>query len=258
MPNPYLEKIAEDAKKKTEKVNPLHKGAIGYASSVSATVASVPVIHHFGKDLEHQFSKANINKKDIESYVKAKNLRHAKRVEGEGFYASPHSHWGMDQAAKKKGWVPDKRGFKHRATVAASNDGIAMHEYGHAHSYKNGIKSLRTAKHAGYMAGSLASKPLGRLALALGATSDNDKVSKGSIAAAAVAHAPLLAEEARASISPYKHLKKTDPKKAKLFARAAGRAYGTYAASAAATVGGTVLARTLAQKARKDKAEGKM
>lgn len=258
MDNIYLEKIAEAKDKKKDSIGGVQKGATAYASSVAATVASVPVIKRLGTDLDKSFDKANITEHDVKSYVKAKGLRHVKRTGGPGAYFSPHTHGIVDKINSMKGGLfTSKPSGRHKATILADSHGVAMHEYGHAHSYRSGVKALRGIKHGGYMAGGLAASPLGRLALAGAATSKDDKVSKGAIGVAAAAHVPQLVEEARASISPYKHLKKTDSVKAKHFARAAGKAYGTYAASAAATVGSAVLARALAQKARKNAEKGK-
>lgn len=258
--NKYLEKVAE--KKERQNLSAVHKGAIGYGSTVVSGLAAVPVVHTLKKKMDSEIGQTKVTNADVASYQKAKNVRYAHRAEGEGSF---HNHFNTAseraQIKKKVGNSPlfskvTNPRPRHKARVEASNPAVAMHEYGHAHSFKSGAKKLRGVKFSGYAAGALATKPAGQLALALGATSDNDKVSKGSIAASAALTAPMLVEEARASISPYKHLKKTRGKKvANQFGKTMAKAFGTYATVAGATVGGTVLARSLSQKARREKAK---
>lgn len=249
--NKYLEKVA--SKKEKDSVGMAHKGGIAYVSGAAASMASYPVLHGLKKSMGKDLPKTKVTEGDVASYRKAKNLRHVKRHGGEGMYYSPHAVHLEAQANKNKFIKPSRNRL---GEIHATNPAVAMHEYGHAHSYKSGKKMLRGAKTGGYIASTAAHSPIGRLALAATATSKDDRKSKGAVAASVALSAPQLVEEARASISPYKHLKKTKGAAvAKQFGKTMGKAFGTYGVNAAATVGATVMARSWAKsvRAKKDK-----
>lgn len=251
--NKYLEKIAAIKEKpKKDSVGLASKAGIAYGSAAIGGAASVLPIKALSKNMQEDFAKTGVTEKDVKSYQKSKGLRHVPRTDGDGAYASPHNY----TVAEKEGGHPfgnakHEKMKRFGGKVYATNDAVAMHEYGHAHSYRQSGKTMRTAKFTGYLTGRMANTPLGRLALAGAATSKNDNVSKGAVAASALASVPMLHEEAKASISPYRHLKKTrGADVANKWGKVAGKAFGTYATTAAATVGGTMLARHLTQKVR--------
>lgn len=247
--NQYLVKVAASKEQKNkDSLGIAGKGLIAFGSAQGASAVASPFIRKIGKSTLRDMENTGVTASDVKSYQKANGLRHVPRSEGAGYYTPGFLHKFKDFAHEV-----ETKGKKYTGTVHATNDAIAMHEYGHARTARQYGKA-KALRNGAVMASVLSKTSIGKLALAATATSKDDKVSKGAVAASAALSLPLLHEEAAASIHPYKHLKKTrGADVAKKFGSAAGKAYGTYLLGAAATVGGTMLARTLSQKARAKK-----
>jgi hypothetical protein len=148
---------------------------------------------------------------------------------------------------------PGFRGVK-RPTVNAKGADLAMHEYGHAHSFNKYRKAIGGKGVRGkFIMHSLSQRSalgLGALAGGYAATSDNEKVRKAAPYAVAASALPMLVEEAQASLSPAKHLLKTrGASVAKKFLKKMAPAYGTYLAATATGVGAASWAKHVKNKA---------
>lgn len=237
MNNPYLEKIAEKKGKENEKegYSGFRRAGIVLASSMLPSAVAAPVTQH----LAHSSIGANmesITEKDVASYRKARNLRHVT--------------WDKSQSPMGGHYVPSAMS-KGKPIVVTDKPFIAMHEHGHAHSF-NSSRKLGTlkAKLGGTIASNaLIARQMGTMAGAYAATSSNEKVRNATPYVVGAAAAPMLVEEARATIDPYNHLRKTRGKElANKFLKKMAPAYGTYVTLAGAAVGSSALAKHLTEK----------
>lgn len=245
--NVYLEKAAALVDKKRDDIHGMKRVGTVVGSSALAFSASVPGQVDLVNKLKSNWKsdkKSPITEADVQSYRKAKNLRHVERFDA----SSPVHSYYMAPTGKAGGIK--------KPQVHSSHPEAALHEYGHAHSFNTSRKAFGTkgtsARHTLNLISRKATGKFGMLGGAYAATSDNEKVRKAAPYAVAAGTAPLLVEEARASISPIKHIYKTRGKAAaKHLAKNLAPAFGTYALSAAAAVGGVALAKHFKEKAIK-------
>lgn len=238
--NPYLEKIAAEKSKKDD-IHGWKRAGTVVGTTVAPIAAAAPVSIGLARKAFGS-SKSHLSEADVKSYVKAKNLRHVER------------HYTPDMGAQYHPSGPAKMGMGKRPRVFGENPEALLHEYGHAHSSNQTRKKFgklgSRAKWTGIMASQKAVTGIGGLVGAYAATSDNKKARKYAPAAVAAAATPLLVEEARATLSPVKHLWKTKGKAAAgHLLKKLAPAYGTYAVAAGAAVGGTSLAKHIKNKA---------
>lgn len=233
-------------KPKRDKVHGWNRAGTVLGSAMLASTATMPANIFLAKKAFGTPSTGGVKESDVKSYVKSKNLRHVKRVEVHDMGAH------FMPAGMKSGL-----GKLKRPMVAGTGPEALLHEYGHAHSTNStrrafGKKGIK-AKWAGIAVGQNSVKGFGGLVGAYAATSDNETARKYAPAAVAAGAAPLLIEEARATLSPAKHLWKTKGKAvAGQFLKKLAPAYGTYATAAAAAVASPVIARHFKNKAIKE------
>lgn len=240
--NVFLEKIASEKKK--DSMHGWTRTGTVVGSSLLASAASVPVnlglLGNWKKKLK---GTSGVTEADVDSYRKKKNLRHVTRT-GNASYDLDHQGHFMFSGG---------RGNK-RPYVHAKSPDVAMHEYGHANNFNKyrkaaGSKGLK-AKVIMHSLSQRSALGLGGLAGAYAATSDNKKARDIAPYAVAASTVPMLAEEARATLSPAKHLLKTrGAKVAKSFLKKMAPAYGTYVAAAGTAAGTAVLAKHFKNKA---------
>lgn len=141
------------------------------------------------------------------------------------------------------------------AYLKSSSNHIALHELGHAHShFSTTSEKLRKAKNLGYGLSKLSltglravPAPIAAMAGTAVALSGegSDYTAVGTAIPAAMA-APMLVEEARASVDPYRFLRKHGtPTQAKAFGKSMGKAFGTYGAMAAGSILTPLLAKSI-------------
>lgn len=213
-------------------------GVVAGTGTLTSAMAA-PVAGYLGKKAFGAKSSGAVTEADVKSYVRSKNLRHVDRHETHDMGAHYH---------------PSGMAGKKRPHVAGTGPEALLHEYGHAHSSNATRKKFGKAgskiKWGGIVAGQNSVKGFGALAGAYAATSDNEKVRKYAPAAVAVGAAPLLVEEARATLSPAKHLWKTKGKAAAgHLLKKLAPAYGTYVAATGAAVGAASWAKHIKNKA---------
>lgn len=230
-------------KPKRDDIRGWKRAGVVLGASTVVPAAAAPATIYLGKKAFGTPSSGHVTDADVSSYVKAKNLRHVKR-HGTSYFDSD-----MNASYHPSGISGIKRPI-----VNAKGPEAALHEYGHAHSSNVTRKKLgkigSKVKWGGILASQQSIKGVGALAGAYAATSDNEKVRKYAPAAVAAAAAPLLVEEARATLSPAKHLWKTKGKAAAgHLLKKLGPAYGTYVAAAGASVGAASLAKHIKNKA---------
>jgi hypothetical protein len=236
--NVYLEKVASSKDRKRDNIHGWTRAGAVIGSSLAAGVVATPVAHALTHAVKKGWeSPSSYTEADVKSYVKAKNVRHATR--------SGTSSYDNDLTAHYH--PPGINGYK-RPNVHAKSPTTALHEYGHAHSFNRARKAFgRTGTKLHYgsiIASQKLTVGIGGLAGAYAATSDNDKARKYAPAAVAASTVPLLVEEARASLSPAKHLWKTRGRKvAGEFLKKMAPAYGTYLAAAGTAVGTASIAK---------------
>ncbi len=127
-------------------------------------------------------------------------------------------------------------------TIHSKGNLTGMHEMGHAHSFNSSTPQMRKAKTIAY---GLGRNQLGVLAGSVIALHGDSKESTAAgTAVAAASMAPMLIEEGRASIDPHNFIKKHGtPAQSKAFGRTMGKAFGSYAALAAAGAATPYLSR---------------
>lgn len=231
--------VKEAAEKKRDDIHGWKRAGVVAGTFMGSAVAATPASIVLAKTAFGTKSSGKVTEADVQSYRRAKNLRHVKRQEVHDMGAHYHPS-GM--AGVK---VPH---------VAGTGPEALLHEYGHAHSSNATRRKLGNmgskAKWGGIVVGQNAVKGFGAVAGAYAATSDNEKVRKYAPAAVGVAAAPLLIEEARATLSPAKHLWKTKGKAAAgHLLKKLAPAYGTYAVATGAAVGAASWAKHIKNKA---------
>lgn len=237
--NPYLEKVAAEKEKK--KTSTLKNVGMGLASAQASFTVGSLAAQPLARSAMNQKGEA-ASAEHVKSYVRKNNLRHVNRYKGH--FAESH-------------YAPPGTNFNKRPTIVAADNDVALHEYGHAKSFGSRRKSkLGMASSRARFASAVSSKMgIGAVAGGLMGASDNEKVRKASPYVAAASVAPMMVEEARATLHPYKHLRQVAGKAtANKFLRKMGPAYGSYAAVSAGVVGSAVMAkkwkeRTLEKKA---------
>jgi hypothetical protein len=241
--NIYLEKIASTEKKRDHIHGWTRTGTV-VGTTAGAIALSTPINHGLVR-AAHKGLAGNsaVTESDVNSYRKSKNLRHVIRG-GNGMF---------DHELAAHYLPPGFRGVK-RPTVNAKGADLAMHEYGHAHSFNKYRKAIGGKGVRGkFIMHSLSQRSalgLGALAGGYAATSDNEKVRKAAPYAVAASALPMLVEEAQASLSPAKHLLKTrGASVAKKFLKKMAPAYGTYLAATATGVGAASWAKHVKNKA---------
>lgn len=244
MTNIYLEKIASTEKKRDGMHGWKRTGTV-LGSTIGAGIAASPISVGLGHLASKGYSKnVGITEADVHSYRKAKNLRHVARQGNTGFDYDAHGRY-----------LPSGTGGIKRPIVSAHSPEVALHEYGHAHSFNKYRKTLGSKGIIGkkIMHNLSAQGAVLGLSGAIGAyaaTSDNEKVRKAAPYAVAASAIPMLAEEAMANVSPAKHLLKTRGRKTALnFLAKRSAPYGTYVAATAAGVGTALLAKHFKNKA---------
>lgn len=243
--NKYLIKIAENKKDPGEKTRSrLAAASLGFGgAALGSQIAAAPMGIGF---MVNQHKDTGVGYADVRSYTKAKNLRHVLQSEND------HNVNQFMPGFKTKG------GSKTSISPIASfsNPDAGMHEMGHAHSFNKARKrKLLGPKFGTYAASAkLGIGPLGMIAGAAAGSSKNEKVSKAAPYIMGAVAAPTLIEEAKATISPYRHLRKTRGSGvANKFLKKLAPAYGTYVAGAAGSIGAAMLARKLSKDSRKPK-----
>ncbi len=237
--NQYLDK--EAAEKKRDKIHGWRRAGTVLGTTQATTMAGgVASLGLLQKIKKQEKTHSPLTENHVKSYVKKKDLEHVNRVHADHF---TEAHYNPNDSHFGKG--PYVRGHSPEAI---------LHEYGHAHSYNNAAKKVgkgfAKARFGSIIASQKSVMGIGGLAGAYAATSDNEKVRKYAPAAVAASTVPLLAEEARASLSPIKHLYKTEGKAAaKHLAKRLAPAFGTYVAGAAAAVGAASWAKHIKNKA---------
>ncbi len=233
--------IKEAADKKKDDIRGWKRAGVVAGTTMGTLAASMPFNVALVKSSlgSKKSSSGKVTEADVHSYVKAKNLRHVRREQLSDISAHYHPA-GMN-------------GFK-RPYVAGNGPEALLHEYGHAHSNNSTRKKFGSkvskAKFGSIIASQKAVMGIGALAGGYAATSDNEKVRKYAPAAVAAAATPLLVEEARATLSPAKHLWKTKGKTAAgHLLKKMGPAYGTYALAAGTAVGAASWAKNIKNKA---------
>ena len=249
--NPYLEKVA--AQKSKDDIRGMKRAKVVAGTSLGAYAASFAPSVGLIKTLRSQkTSPLDPTHDDVKSYRNAKNLRHVSRPSwGRNFNRSPH-------------YVPPaKMAGSHmaRPTIVGDEPKSLLHEYGHAHSFNKTRKKFGNKGTIGkYVGINLSQRSISKFGIvggAYAATSDNEKVRKYAPAAVAAATVPLMVEEARATLSPAKHLLKTKGKDAaKHFLKKLAPAYGTYAVAAGTAVGAASWAKHIKNKAVAKSSEG--
>lgn len=238
MSNPYLEKVASSEEKNKDKIKGWKRAGTVIGTSMAGTVGGQALGLTALPAIRKSNPKSRVTEADLKSYVRAKKLRHIVRNDGPDLGAHYHPA-GI-------------KGFK-RPHVTGSSPEILMHEYGHAHSINGTRKRFGSKGVKGKFAGISAAQQVvmgpGTFAGTYAATSNNEKVRKYAPVAVAAATTPLLVEEARASISPVKHLWKTKGRGAAMdMLKRVGPAYGTYVAGAAGAVGAAKWAQHIKNK----------
>lgn len=233
--------VKEAAEKKRDDIHGWKRAGVVVGTTFGTAAASTPANIALVKMSlgSKKPSNGKVTEADVKSYVKAKNLRHVERHELSDVGAHYHPA-GM-------------RGIK-KPYVAGTGPEALLHEYGHAHSNNSTRKKFGSrvskAKFGSILASQKAVMGLGALAGGYAATSDNEKARKYAPAAVAAAATPLLVEEARATLSPAKHLWKTKGKAAAgSLLKKMGPAYGTYALAAGTAVGAASWAKHVKNKA---------
>ena len=242
--NIFLEKIASEKKK--DQMHGWTRAGTVAGTTLAGTLATAPLQMGLSSLAMKGYSKpSRVTEADVNSYRKAKNLRHVLRTGNTWHSPDHHGRYAPSGAASK------------RPFVSANSPEVAMHEYGHAHSFNKYRKSLgsKGLKVKGIMHGISSQATLLGLAGAAGAyaaTSDNEKARKVAPYAVAASALPMLVEEAHANLSPAKHLLKTRGSRvAAGFLAKRSLPYGTYLAATAAGVGTTMLTKHLKEKAIK-------
>lgn len=240
MANKYLEKIA--AKQKKDHVPLSDRAEIAIGSAIASPLlfdSPKPVLMRKFESMENATSSEHLN-----SYRTKKDLWHI---------PTKHVH-----SARESGYVPPEYAKKHKSieTIFHHDSDTGLHEFGHAHSYtkfKNSkIHRIRQATQRFSRSG-LVGGGAGLLGASM-AVSNNKRVRDAAPYTTAAIAAPTLIEEARASLSPYKHLRETVGKDvANKFLKRMAPAYGTYALTAAGAVGSAVLAKSLYNHVNKKK-----
>lgn len=230
--------VKEAAAKKKDDVHGFKRAGVVMGTAMGTAVASAPVSVVLAKKAFGK-SESKLTEADVQSYRKAKNLRHVDRQTVHDMGAHYH---------------PAGMAGKKRPHVAGTGPEALLHEYGHAHSSNTTRKKFGNigskVKWTGIGVSQHSVKGLGAIAGAYAATSDKEKVRKYAPAAVAAAATPLLVEEARATLSPVKHLYKTKGKAAAgHLLKKLAPAYGTYAVAAGAAVGATSWAKHIKNKA---------
>lgn len=246
--NKYLEKIAStDQKKKSDGYSGWGRAGMVVGLPMATSMATMPAVTALGK---HALKKEtpDISESDVKSYIKAKKLRHVVRDNSSSLMGA-HFQPAMSKNIYPRGGLRGMPKYR-RPSVTANDPASALHEYGHAHSIRGGHKKLLGSKKTTALLGSNLVMKSGYAAM-LGAymgTSDNETARKASPYATAALAAPMLHEEAVASLSPYKHLHKTRGKKvANQFLKKMLPAFGTYGTLAAGSIGTAVLAKKLTE-----------
>lgn len=242
--NPYLEKVA--SQKSKDDIHGMKRAKVVAGTSVGAYAASfAPSVGLLKSLRSKKTSPLDATHEDVASYKRSKNLRHVESPSfGANFNSSPHYS------------PPLKKAGPHHARpkIVGEDPKSLLHEYGHAHSFNKTRKKIGNfgtiGKHTSFIIGQRAISHAGIIGGAYAATSDNEKVRKYAPAAVAAAATPLLVEEARATLSPAKHLLKTRGKAvAGHFLKKLAPAYGTYAVAAGTAVGAASWAKHIKNKA---------
>jgi hypothetical protein len=239
--------IKEASKKGKDDIHGWKRAGVVAGTTMGAAAASTPASIILAKAAFGGKSSGKVTEADVQSYRKSKNLRHVDRHEVRDMGAHYHPA-GM-------------AGVK-RPRVAGTGPEALLHEYGHAHSNNSTRKKfgsrISKAKFGSIMVSQKAVMGIGALAGGFAATSDNEKARKYAPAAVAAAATPLLVEEARATLSPAKHLWKTKGKSAAgHLLKKLAPAYGTYAVATGAAVGAASWAKHIKNKAVAKAGKGK-
>lgn len=233
--NKYLEKAAELSSRDTsEKVGLVNKVVITGVSGVAANRVIDRGLLSLTGSLLRKTPTPGVTEKDVASYVNKNKL-----------------HKVIRQTTSDGYNVPPYKSNKLKGVVNAISPDIALHEYGHARSFKEYRKG--PFKKKGYALGRarMVVKNLDRYGgagflTASMASADDSKVRKAAPYVAAALYAPILHEEARATLHPYMHLRKTRGSNvANQFLRRMLPAYGTYTAAPIAALGAAAIASKL-------------
>ena len=231
--NPYLEKAAaRKGKKESSTYTPT-----GRAATIAGTAVLPGVLARSATDKLSDKSlrtlTPDITEEDVQSYRRAKNLRHVTRN-----HLPPDSISSYTPAFK--GSLPE---------IHSASTSSALHEYGHAHSF-NKTRSFNIPKLVlqAVSRKAMLSKYTGA-AGAYAGTSENEKIRNAAPYAAAAAMAPILYEEGAATLSPYKHLRKTrGAAVANQFLKKMAPSYGTYIAMVGSVIAPPILAKKITER----------
>lgn len=235
--NAYLEKVAQLQKKEDRKES--HTGKKILAGIAGSIVPSLAVAHPTKKLAVSAFSHMNhdgVHESTLQGFKQKYNVGHIKHYRNDLMGVGPAFHPGTNEVYSKSNLA-------------------ALHEFGHAHNFNSLGEKARKAKHMGYLMGKGGFGALAGSAVALSGEKSDAKTAAGT-AIAAASYAPMLHEEATASLKPLKYLKEHGHHaEHSLAKRALGKAFGTYALTAAAGVSTPYLSRKIyeSMRGKKDK-----
>lgn len=238
--NMFLEKIAkkEDSKKDPKGLSLGKKIGVAMGLPTLGNIVTMGTNRPLVKLMNREDVSGVLSEHDVSSYVNHKNLHGINRV---------HDLHPSGTAA-----FSPKQPFMDKPTVFAKDPSHALHEYGHAHQFGESahVRQPRFKAYAASARHTIAGNA-GLLGAAMG-TSDNEHVRKAAPYAAAAVTAPMLYEEATATLSPYKHLLKTrGAKPANHLLKRMAPGFASYAVPSALAVGAAVGAKKIQESAIK-------
>lgn len=235
--NAYLEKAAQIKERADKKES--HTGRkilAGGAGTIISGMAVARPTRDLALSAFRHMERDGVSDSTLHGFKQKYNVDHIKHYRNDLAGVGPAFHPGHNEVYSKSNLA-------------------AMHEFGHAHNFNSLGEKARKAKHIGYMVGKGGLGALAGTAVALHGEKSDAKTAAGT-AIAAASYAPMLHEEATASLKPLKYLKDHGHHAEHAVSkRALGKAFGTYALTAAAGVATPYLSRKIYESTRgkKDK-----